>query len=305
MSSPTGRLTPRAALLLSLAPLFWAGNALVGRMVHTLISPMTLNFMRWTLAGLLLLPLARWVLRSDSALWPHWRRYALLGLLGVGCYNSFQYLALQTSSPINVTLVASSTPVFMLAIGVVFFGQSLRKQQLVGAALSVLGVLLVLCRGNIPTLLQVELVWGDVFVLLATACWAAYSWLLSVTQEPASVRGSWAAFLLAQIAFGLFWSSSFTATEWLSGQAHVDWGLPLGAALVYVAVFPALLAYRCWGLGIQAAGPNVAGIFVNLTPLFAALLSALALGEWPQWYHMAAFGLIVGGIAVSSRASPA
>jgi len=70
-------------------------------------------------------------------------------------------------------------------------------------------------------------------------------------------------------------------------------------------VFPALLAYRCWGLGIQAAGPNVAGIFVNLTPLFAALLSALALGEWPQWYHMAAFGLIVGGIAVSSRASPA
>jgi len=201
--------------------------------------------------------------------------------------------------------VASSTPVFMLAIGVLFFGQSLRKRQLVGAALSVLGVLLVLCRGNIPTLLQVELVWGDVFVLLATACWAAYSWLLSVAQEPASVRGNWAAFLLAQIAFGLFWSGSFTATEWLSGQAHVDWGLPLGAALVYVAVFPALLAYRCWGLGIQAAGPNVAGFFVNLTPLFAALLSALALGEWPQWYHMAAFGLIVGGIAVSSRASPA
>lgn len=305
MPSPTGRLTPRAALLLSLAPLFWAGNALVGRMVHTLISPMTLNFLRWTLAGLLLLPLARWVLRSDSVVWPHWRRYALLGLLGVGCYNSFQYLALQTSSPINVTLVASSTPVFMLAIGVLFFGQRLRKQQLVGAALSVLGVLLVLCRGDISALLQVELVWGDVFVLVATACWAGYSWLISVTKEPASVREDWAAFLLAQIAFGLFWSGSFTATEWLTGQAYVDWGFALVAALVYVAVFPALLAYRCWGLGIQAAGPNVAGFFVNLTPLFAALLSALALGEWPQWYHMAAFGLIVGGIAVSSRASPA
>jgi drug/metabolite transporter (DMT)-like permease len=303
MSSPTGRLTPRAALLLSLAPLFWAGNALVGHMVHTLISPMTLNFVRWVLAGFLLLPLARWVLRSDSALWPHWRRYALLGLLGVGCYNSLQYLALQTSSPINVTLVASSTPVFMLAIGVVFFGQSLRKHQLAGAVLSVMGVLLVLCRGDLPALLQVELVWGDVFVLLATACWAGYSWLLSVTQEPTSVRGDWAAFLLSQIAFGLFWSGSFTATEWLTGRAHVDWGLPLMAALVYVAVCPALLAYRCWGLGVQAAGPALAGFFVNLTPLFAALLSALALGEWPQWYHMAAFALIAGGIAVSSRAA--
>ena len=301
MSSPAGRLTPSAALLLSLAPLFWAGNALVGRMVYPLISPMTLNFLRWVLAGLLLLSLARWVLRLDSALWPHWRRYALLGLLGVGCYNSFQYLALRTSSPINVTLVASSTPVFMLAIGVLFFGQSLRKQQLIGAALSVVGVLLVLCRGDIPALLQVELVWGDMYVLVATACWAGYSWLISVTKEPAAVRGDWAAFLLAQIAFGLFWSGSFTATEWASGQAHIEWGLPLLAALAYVAVFPALLAYRCWGLGVQAAGPNIAGFFVNLTPLFAALLSALALGEWPQWYHMAAFALIVGGIAVSSR----
>jgi drug/metabolite transporter (DMT)-like permease len=272
-------------------------------MVYTLISPMTLNFLRWVLAGLLLLPLARWVLRSDSALWSHWRRYALLGLLGVGCYNSFQYLALRTSSPINVTLVASSTPVFMLGIGALFFGQRLRQRQLLGAALSVLGVLLVLCRGDITALLQVELVWGDVYVLVATACWAGYSWLISVTKEPATVRGDWAAFLLAQIAFGLFWSGSFTATEWASGQAHIDWGLPLLAALAYVAVFPALLAYRCWGLGVQAAGPNIAGFFVNLTPLFAALLSALALGEWPQWYHMAAFALIVGGIAVSSRSA--
>ncbi|NBW24851.1 MAG: DMT family transporter [Betaproteobacteria bacterium] len=289
--------------MLSLAPLFWAGNALVGRMVYPLISPMTLNFMRWVLAGLLLLPLARWVVLPNSVLWAHWRRYALLGLLGVGCYNSFQYLALRTSSPINVTLVASSTPVFMLGIGALFFGQRLRQRQLLGAALSVLGVLLVLCRGDITALLQVELVWGDVYVLVATACWAGYSWLISVTKEPAAVRGDWAAFLLAQIAFGLFWSGSFTATEWVSGQAHIDWGLPLLAALAYVAVFPALLAYRCWGLGVQAAGPNIAGFFVNLTPLFAALLSALALGEWPQWYHMAAFALIVGGIAVSSRSA--
>ena len=303
MSSPTGRLTPRAALLLCLPPLFWAGNALVGRMVYPLISPMTLNFLRWVLAGILLLPFARWVVRLDSPLWPHWRRYALLGLLGVGCYNSFQYLALRTSSPINVTLVASSTPVFMLGIGALFFGQRLRQQQLLGAALSVAGVLLVLCRGDFTALLQVVLVWGDVYVLVATACWAGYSWLISVTKEPATARGDWAAFLLAQIAFGLFWSGSFTATEWLTHQAHVDWGLPLLAALVYVAVFPALLAYRCWGLGVQAAGPNIAGFFVNLTPLFAAVLSALALGEWPQWYHMAAFALIVGGIAVSSRSA--
>jgi hypothetical protein len=154
-------------------------------------------------------------------------------------------------------------------------------------------------------LANVHLVLGDVFVLIATACWAWYSWLLSRTQEPAQLRGNWAYFLLAQIAFGLVWSGAFTAAEWsgLTGivNAHVSWSWPLLAALVYVAVGPALLAYRCWGLGVQRVGPNVAGFFANLTPIFAATMSALALGELPQMYHFAAFVMIIGGIVVSSR----
>jgi drug/metabolite transporter (DMT)-like permease len=257
------------------------------------------------LAFVLLLPIAHQVLRKTSPLWPHWKRYGLLGLLGVGCYNSLQYLALQTSTPINVTLVASSTPVFMLGIGALFYKQAVRKRQIFGAMMSIAGVLLVLCRGDWHALANVHLVLGDVFVLIATACWAWYSWLLSRTQEPALVRGNWAYFLMAQIAFGLVWSGAFTAMEW-SGytglvDAHVSWGWPLVAALVYVAVGPALLAYRCWGLGVQRAGPNIAGFFANLTPIFAATMSALTLGELPQMYHVAAFVMIIGGIVVSSR----
>jgi drug/metabolite transporter (DMT)-like permease len=305
MSLVPHALTPRTAALLLIPPLLWAGNTIVGRLVHELIPPITLNFFRWVLAFVLLLPIAHQVLRQSSPLWPHWKRYGLLGLLGVGCYNSLQYLALQTSTPINVTLVASSTPVFMLGIGAVFYKQVVRKRQIFGAMMSISGVLLVLCRGDWHALANVHLVLGDVFVLIATACWAWYSWLLSRTQEPGLVRGNWAYFLMAQIAFGLVWSGAFTAMEW-SGytglvDAHVSWGWPLVAALVYVAVGPALLAYRCWGLGVQRAGPNIAGFFANLTPIFAATMSALALGELPQMYHIAAFVMIIGGIVVSSR----
>ena len=305
MSLVPHALTPRTAALLLIPPLLWAGNTIVGRLVHELIPPITLNFFRWVLAFVLLLPIAHQVLRQSSPLWPHWKRYGLLGLLGVGCYNSLQYLALQTSTPINVTLVASSTPVFMLGIGAVFYKQVVRKRQIFGAMMSISGVLLVLCRGDWHALANVHLVLGDVFVLIATACWAWYSWLLSRTQEPGLVRGNWAYFLMAQIAFGLVWSGAFTAMEW-SGytglvDAHVNWGWPLVAALVYVAVGPALLAYRCWGLGVQRAGPNIAGFFANLTPIFAATMSALALGELPQMYHIAAFVMIIGGIVVSSR----
>ena len=301
MSVPAQTLTLRSAALLLVPPLLWAGNAIVGRMVHDMIPPMTLNFVRWLLAGLLLLPFTYPILRRRSPLWSHWKRYAVLALLGVGCYNSFQYLALQTSTPINVTLVASSSPVFMLGIGALFFKKTIRKRQIIGAVLSIFGVLLVLSRGDWQALMNVQLVVGDVFVLMATAAWAGYSWLLTQTSEPTEVRNDWANFLMAQITLGFVWSGLFTAGEWAITDAHILWGWPLAAALAYVAIGPAILAYRCWGLGVQQAGPNIAGFFSNLTPLFAALLSALTLGELPTWYHMAAFACIVGGIVVSSR----
>ncbi|SFE30772.1 DMT family transporter [Paracidovorax konjaci] len=297
----TQRLSPGTVALLVTAPLLWAGNAVTGRLVHTLVSPSALNFLRWALAFALLLPLAHGVLRRGSPLWPHWRRYALLGLLGIGCYNALQYLALRTSTPLNVTLVGSSLPVWMLAVGTLFFKARATRAQVMGALLSIAGVLLVLSRGEWAQLLALRLVPGDLYMLLATISWAFYSWLLARTHEPPSLRADWAAFLMAQMAFGLAWSGAFAAGEWSLGLTHVTWGWPLAAALAFIAVGPALLAYRCWGAGVQRAGPAVAGFFINLTPLFAALLSALMLGELPHLYHGAAFALIVAGIVVSSR----
>lgn len=296
------RLTPAAALLLTLPPLLWAGNAVVGRLISDLVSPMTLNFLRWVLAGALLLPLAGAVLRPGSLLWPSWRRFSLLGLLSVGAYNALLYLALNTSTPINVTLVGSSTPVWMLLIGRWFFGVAISLRQLLGAALSIAGVMLVLCRGQWEMLLQVRLVPGDLYVLMASGSWAYYSWMLArPTTEPPGIRSDWSAFLLAQMAFGLAWSALFASGEWALAKGHIHWGWPLAAALVFIAVGPALMAYRAWGAGVARAGPAAAGFFSNLTPLFTALLSSAFLGETPRGYHLLAFALIVSGIVVSSR----
>ena len=295
------KLSPVTALLLTVPPLLWAGNAVVGRLVTDLVPPITLNFLRWAIAFFILLPLAAWVLRRGSGLWSHRRRFALLSLLGVGCYNALQYLALKTSTPLNVTLVAASGPFWTLLIGTLFFQAPLRRKQLLSAALSIVGVLVVLSRGDWQQLRSVELVAGDLFMLLATACWSWYSWLLTRRDEPESIRSDWAAFLLGQVVFGLGWSGLFSALEWGLTDAHIHWGWPLVATLAFVAVGPAVLAYRCWGLGIAQAGPAMAGFFANLTPLFAAVLSAAFLGEMPHLYHAAAFGLIVCGIWVSSR----
>ncbi|QTX21177.1 DMT family transporter [Comamonas aquatica] len=302
MSSP---LTFSTVAMLTLAPLFWAGNAIVGRLVHDLISPFTLNLLRWCLAFVLLLPLAGQVLRKNSAIWQCWKQYALLGMLGIGSYNALLYLALKTSSPINVTLVSSSMPIWMLLIGRLLFGTTIGGRQAAGAVLSVLGVAVVLSRGDAQQLLALQLVPGDWFMLLATIVWSLYSWLLARSSatmpSQEAVRGHWAAFLMAQMVFGIAWSAVLTGGEVALGGFVLQPNATLAAAMLFIVLGPAILAYRFWGEGVKRAGPATAGFFANLIPLFTALLSIPVLGEVPQLYHALAFVLIVGGIVVSSR----
>lgn len=296
------RISGKAALYLTLATILWAGNAVIGRMVQHLISPMTLNLFRWLIAFCVLLPMARWVLRKDSPLWSQWRRFALLGALSIASYNAMLYLALTTSTAMNVTLVGASTPVWMLLIGRLFFGTPVSARQMVGAVLSIAGVVLVLCRGEWALLVGFHLVAGDLYMLIAAIGWAFYSWMLAhPTPESAPIRADWAAFLIAQVVFGLVGALGCATLEWTLTDARLEPGWPLAAALAFIGVGPAVLSYRAWGAGVALLGPSVAGFFMNLIPLFAALLSTLFLGESPQLFHAAAFVLIAAGIVLSAR----
>ena len=298
------KLTPSTVLLLTVPPLLWAGNAIVGRLVRSAVPPMTLNLLRWTIALAVLVPLGWATLRRAGvldAIRTRWRRYALLGLLGIGMYNSLQYLALQSSTPINVTLVASGMPVWMMLVGRLFYGVAVKTRQVVGALLSIVGVLVVLCRGDVDQLLALRLVAGDLYMILATIAWSFYSWMLLQPRDEPLLRADWAAFLGTQVAFGLLWSGAFAGVEWGLGAAPIAWSWPVAAALLFVAVCPAVLAFAMWGAGIRRAGPGIGAFFVNLTPLFTALLSSAFLGELPHAYHVLAFVLIVGGIVVSAK----
>lgn len=296
-------LSPSTALLLTVPPILWAGNAVVGRLVRDAVPPMTLNLIRWSIALMILVPLGRAALRAGSGMLSNWKRYSLLGLLGVGLYNSLQYLALQSSSPINVTLVASGVPVWMLLVGRLFFKVPVRRRQVVGALLSIAGVLVVMCRGDLAQLAALRLVAGDLYMILATIAWSFYSWLLMQQKDVPALRADWAAFLLAQVAYGVLWSGVLAGGEWALKDVAIAWSWPLAAALLYVAIGPAILAMRCWGAGVQRAGPTLGSFFINLTPLFTALLSSTFLGEAPHLYHALAFAMIVGGIAVSAWTS--
>jgi drug/metabolite transporter (DMT)-like permease len=285
---------------LTLATLLWAGNAIAGRALVGSVSPITLSAVRWGLAALLLLPLGWRILKPGSALWQNKTRFLVLGLLGVGSYNVLLYLALQTSTAINVTLIGASMPIWMLLIGAVFYQVRPTLLQLLGAVVSLLGVTVVLTRGDPASLLSMEVVMGDLFIMLATILWALYSWMISRPGESTERQWPWAEFLMAQVFIGFLWTMMFEGAEIATGHAFIDLNYWTGALILFVAIGPSLIAYRCWGLGVNGAGPTVAAFFANLIPLFTALLSAAILRDPPQLFHGAAFILIVVGILVSS-----
>ena len=290
----------------------WAGNAVVGRMMVGSIGPIWLNTLRWIVALLRLLPFGWKVLATAEAraqVRARWKYLAVLGLIGVGAYNALQYTALHTSTPLNVTLIASSSPVWILLIGALAYGVRPARIQILGAALSLAGVATVLSRGSPAALLQIRLVEGDLLILVAIIGWSIYSWMLA--RPPASMSGAarpkwdWAEFLLAQVIFGVCWGLAAAGIgDLVAAPPPAQWSWSLVLAILFMAVGPSIIAYRAWGLAVEQAGPEMAAVFYNLTPLFAAVLSAAMIGEWPQGYHGIAFLLIVAGILVSSRSQP-
>jgi drug/metabolite transporter (DMT)-like permease len=301
-------LTPRLVMLLLLPPLLWAANAVFARLAINSIGPLWLNALRWGLALLILLPLG-WKLlataESRARIGERWVYLAILGLIGVGAYNGLQYVALRTSTPVNVTLIASSLPLWSMIVGVAFYRIHPTRPQLIGAGLSLAGVLTVIARGSLDALLRIQLVEGDLLMVLGIMGWAIYSWMLA--RPPAHMSGAarpewnWAEFLLAQCLFGVVIAFAAAGTgELVAPSMTPDWNWQLIATIIFIAVGPSVIAYRSWGLAVAEAGPAMAAIFYNLTPLIAAVLSVLVIGEWPQPYHGAAFLLIVAGIFVAS-----
>ena len=292
-------LDPLTFALLLLPPLFWAGNAIVGRMAAGLVAPMALNALRWFFAGCVLLPFVwRALLRHRAAVVADWKIIATLGVLGVGTYNALQYLALTTSTANNVTLIAASAPIFTLAFGALFFGEALDRRRVAGAALSIAGVAIVLLHGDIARLRTLSFVPGDLLMLVGAASWSLYTWLLRVRRPdlPPTIL------LFAQIAFGMPFTIACALVERFAFGvgSRVDepaaWGI-----VAYAALMPSIAGYLLWDRGVARAGATLPVFFANTTPVFAAVMSALILVEWPQWYHAAALALIVVGIRLARR----
>jgi len=294
-------LDVRTAILLTLPTMLWAGNAVIGRLIAGQFPPIALNWVRWLSALAVLLPFVL-VRARQRGTWPSasWRVMVPLGLLGVGAYNALQYLALQTSTAVNATLIGASMPAWILGVGAMFFQAKVTARQWLGAAVSITGVLCVLAQGDPARLASFTLVSGDLYMLLATMSWAFYTWLLR--RKRPDLPGL--DFLALQIVYGVVLSVPIVGVESALSPITMHWTPTVLAALAYIAIGPSIVAYVCWDYGVARAGATVPVFFVNLTPLFATLFSAAVLGEMPHLYHGVAFMLILAGIVLAMGKLP-
>lgn len=286
----------RSYLLLTSTALFWSGNFILARGIREMIPPVSLNFWRWTGALILLLPFTLPRLRRQQAhLRRHWRWLTLMSVPSIVLFNTFLYTALQSASATNTVLVNAITPIFIVLLAWLIFGDRLSPRQVSGVFLSLGGLLFIITRGDWALLGQFSFARGDLWTLAAGLTWAIYSVLLR--QRPAGIDPL--AFLTAIVALGVVMLLPFYLMELsLKGGFGVD--LTNLASIAYVSIFPSLLAYIFWNRGVELVGPGRAGIFMHLMPVFAILLASLFLDEHLRIYHLGGMLLIFGGIALTT-----
>jgi len=285
-------------LLLSLAPLFWAGNVVIGRAMRHDIPPVAMSFWRWAIAGVILLPLVAGELRTQ---WPairrNWWLLAAFGLLGVTLFNTFSYLGLQWTTATNAALLNSTIPVIVALASWLLLREPLSARQTLGIGVSLIGVLTILVEGSAARLLSLSFNRGDLILLLAMALWALYTLLLRRKPGELSAAG----FLGAIVYFGLPPLALLYAAELASG-ATFTLAPATGAALAYYAVFPSILAFLCFNHGVAAVGAARGSLFIHLFPVYTVVVSGVALGEFPRPYHFVGIALVLIGIWLTTGA---
>lgn len=283
-------------VLLTCTMMFWGGNAIAARLAVDEISPMVLTAGRWVVVVAFIAVFLRKEVREA---WPvlktRWRFALLMGTFGYTVFNAMMYVAGHYTTAVNITLLQGAIPIFTL-IGAFFaYGTPVRGVQMIGIAVTMIGVVLTASGGHLERLASLAINFGDVLMVSACALYAGYT--VALKKRPA-ISGlaffSGMAFAAAVISLPLL------AIEISLGKAQWP-GLNGLLILTYVAIGPSFLAQIFFMRAVELIGPGRAGLFANLVPVIGAVMAVALLGEPFGWHHAVSMALVLGGIAIAER----
>lgn len=278
--------------LLMMTVLFWAGNFVAARAVHADFPPLTMSFMRWGLALLIILPfvLPR-IIRKWGVIRANLPVLIMLSVLSVVCFNSFIYLGLQITQATNAALLQSAVPIIILILSSLFLGEAVVRRQWMGVIISLAGVVMLVAKGDPQVLLTLSFNVGDLWVLAGVVCWSTYSVLLRL--RPAELDGF--TFFGVMVFVGTAFLLPLMLSELLAGESP-EWNSQTFSAIVYMAICPSILSYIFWNKGVAELGAAKAGLFIHLMPPFGLILSVIFLNETVEPFHFIGMALIFSGI---------
>ncbi|MCP8940182.1 DMT family transporter [Alsobacter sp. SYSU M60028] len=289
-------LSGQAYVLLGLTTFMWAGNAVASRFAVGQISAMSITAGRWAVALAVLVLFTRREIRGCAPeLRRQWPKIALMGAIGFTAFNALFYLAGHYTTAVNIAITQGSFPVFVMLGGLLVFGTRPTLMQTVGALVTLVGIAVLAGHGDWERLKSLTLNFGDVLMLVACVFYTAYT--LALRRRPALPA---LVFFTAMAAAAFLTSLPLLAIEMALGATQ--WPTPTGlATLVFIALFPSLLAQVLFMRGVELIGPSRAGLFMNLTPVFGSILAVVLLGEPFGIPETVALALVLGGIVLAER----
>ncbi len=295
MSSKTSVFT-NPYLLLTITALVWGGNAVAGKLAAGHVSPFFLTLVRWLIACAVVFPFALPHLKKDKeTIKKHFWFLFALGAIGFGLFNNLFYLALNYTTAINVAIEQASMPLIVFFLNYLLFRTRVTAFQLIGFLITLIGVGVTATRGDLLSFSVQSLNIGDLMLLVAIMFYGVYSVFI---QKKPDIHLLSFMFVLGAAAFTI--CIPFTAYEVASGRFLwpdlQGWGV-----IVFAGLFPSLVSQLFWVMGLEKIGSNRGGVFINLVPVFGALLAILILGEKFQTYHAVGLVLVLGGIALAQK----
>lgn len=285
-----------AYVLLAVAPLCWAGNHIVARLVAGQVPPGGLALLRWLLAAAVLAPFAvRHLQRDRKALADAPWTVMLLSLSGGGVFGTLQFVALKYTVALNAAVFNATVPAFIVAAGAIIFRDRIRALQVAGILVSLIGVLLIVGRGDLDVFHKLSFNMADVLIVANMALFAAYS---SCQRLRPSMH--WMTFVIAMSLVSAICNVPLAVAEALTDEPLLPTPLTV-FAVVYSGILTSAVAYAAWSRGIELIGAARAGAFLYLIPCYGVLLSTLLLGEQVELFHLTGLAAILTGVALASR----
>ncbi|QJB55716.1 DMT family transporter [Pseudodesulfovibrio sp. zrk46] len=280
-----------------LATMIWSGNFIVARGLGDVIPPFTLACLRWSTGTVAIMPFAAPLIWRDRALlMKHWKHLFVSSVLGVTVFNTLIYIAAHTTSAMNMTLIATTTPVFVIILSRIFLGETITANRAIGLVVAVAGIVTLVTRGNLDVLMGLDFRVGDLWMLLAGFIWAVYS--IIIRKKPKEINQF--AYLGVTFLAGVLPLIPAAAIE-LSVAPPLNITPTVIGSVLYIGIGASLISYMLWTKAVTSIGPVIPSLIYYSLPAFCGMEAYLFLNEPVTMIHGVAFLLIVGGIVFATH----